>query len=123
MDAPKSLANEYLLCMRGDLGEIIAVAKTEAVAGDYADGWQRVATEASEVQAFLLSLPKKSVPLEASDARLIRILEDLIEILIRKRVVCLSDFPEAAQVKLLERFIERTDTPEQIELSLTSQVP
>ncbi len=41
--------------------------------------------------------------LSETDAALARITEDLIEILLRKGVIQFTDFPEAAQAKLLER--------------------
>ncbi|MGE5478769.1 MAG: hypothetical protein ACM3Q1_19115 [Bacteroidales bacterium] len=39
----------------------------------------------------------------ASDMAFIRVLEDLIEVLIRRGVIALSDLPEAAQDKLMQR--------------------
>lgn len=41
--------------------------------------------------------------LYASDLELIRVLEDLIDVLIGKGVIVLTDLPEAAQSKLAER--------------------
>jgi hypothetical protein len=41
--------------------------------------------------------------LAASDAELMAILEDLINVLIDKNVILLSDFPDAAQRKLMNR--------------------
>lgn len=38
-----------------------------------------------------------------SDLELIRVLEDLIDVLIGKGVIVLTDLPEAAQMKLAER--------------------
>ena len=54
-------------------------------------------------------LPKPSAPTEEyqaladSDAGLARITEDLIEILISRGVIQFTDFPPAAQAKLLQR--------------------
>lgn len=39
----------------------------------------------------------------ASDLAFIRVLEDLVEVLIRKGVIALSDLPEAAQDKMMSR--------------------
>ncbi|MDO8958202.1 MAG: hypothetical protein Q7U85_00545 [Rhodocyclaceae bacterium] len=41
--------------------------------------------------------------LAGSDQVLVRVLEDLIETLIRKDLIRFTDLPEAAQAKLLER--------------------
>lgn len=38
-----------------------------------------------------------------SDLALVRIIEDLIEVLIAKKVIMFTDFPEGAQKKLLDR--------------------
>lgn len=42
--------------------------------------------------------------LEDSDRELIRVLEDLIAVLIDKRVIVLTDLPKAAQEKLAHRY-------------------
>lgn len=42
-------------------------------------------------------------PFTASDLAFIRVVEDLIEVLMRKNVIALSDLPSAAQDKLMER--------------------
>ncbi len=41
--------------------------------------------------------------LSSSDAGLIRVIEDLIDILVDKHVIMLTDLPQAAQEKLLRR--------------------
>jgi hypothetical protein len=41
--------------------------------------------------------------MERSDLALARVMEDLIDVLIEKGVIMFTDFPEAAQKKLLER--------------------
>ncbi len=42
--------------------------------------------------------------LSASDLDLVRVLEDLVTVLIDKRVIALTDLPQAAQQKLADRF-------------------
>jgi len=62
--------------------------------------------DAPEVIAFLSSETMGTkVPTELlqSDLQLIRVLEDLIEILIEKNIIRLTELPEAAQSKLLSR--------------------
>jgi hypothetical protein len=53
------------------------------------------------------SLPGKKAEvrnrLYESDLEIIRVLEDLIDVLIGKGVIVLTDLPEAAQAKLAER--------------------
>lgn len=41
--------------------------------------------------------------LSVSDIRMVRVLEDLLEVLIANKVILFTDLPTAAQVKLLER--------------------
>ncbi|MBX6323297.1 MAG: hypothetical protein IRY94_15845 [Rhodospirillaceae bacterium] len=41
--------------------------------------------------------------IQQSDPEMIRVYEDLIDLLIRKNIVRLTDFPPAAQAKLLRR--------------------
>ena len=51
------------------------------------------------------NLPKTGGPDEwvQSDIALARVLEDLIEVLIEKKLIMFTDFPEGAQKKLLDR--------------------
>lgn len=60
--------------------------------------------DAEELRDFLeqdLSDPERS--LEASDRDLVRVFEDLVELLIEKGVIRFTDLPEAAQRKLSSR--------------------
>lgn len=43
----------------------------------------------------------------AKELQLIRVIEDLIDVLVRKGVISISDLPEAAKLKLIERQIWR----------------
>ncbi|MCB1960461.1 MAG: hypothetical protein KDE68_08060 [Rhodocyclaceae bacterium] len=42
-------------------------------------------------------------PLADSDLRLVRVLEDVIDLLVSRDVIRFTDLPQAAQVKLMER--------------------
>ena len=53
-----------------------------------------------EVTAFLEAAKQQ---LSSSDSETIRVLEDLIELLIRKKLIMLTDLPDAARKKLAER--------------------
>ena len=80
-------------------GNILAVYQ-EAV-----DGCEEVAADDPALKAFV----QQNVPSAQgddwvqSDLALARVLEDLIELLIDKKVIMFTDFPEGAQKKLLER--------------------
>lgn len=50
-------------------------------------------------QAAMSSLQQ----LRQSDLEMVRVLEDLIQVLIQKGVVSITDFPQAAQLKLINR--------------------
>lgn len=69
------------------------------------DGGEEVAVDDPALTAFIQkNLP--TVPSDEwvqSDLALARVMEDLIEILIDKKVLMFTDFPEGAQKKLLER--------------------
>lgn len=49
--------------------------------------------------------PFKDYPVELlrSDLEMIRVYEDVVDVLISKRIICLTDLPRAAQEKLLRR--------------------
>lgn len=53
-----------------------------------------------DVQEFLESARHA---LSVSDSETIRVIEDLIDILIRKKIIMLTDLPDAAQQKISER--------------------
>ncbi len=69
------------------------------------EGGEEVAVDDPALKAFI----QKNVPVAVtddwvqSDLALARVMEDLIEILIDKKVMMFTDFPEGAQKKLLER--------------------
>jgi hypothetical protein len=53
-----------------------------------------------DVQAFLEAAKSQ---LSSSDTETIRVIEDLVDVLIAKKVILLTDLPDAAQQKLSER--------------------
>ncbi|MDH3899563.1 MAG: hypothetical protein OEU51_00790 [Gammaproteobacteria bacterium] len=53
-----------------------------------------------DVQQFLESA---RAHLSSSDAETIRVIEDLVDVLIQKQLLLLTDLPPAAQQKLMER--------------------
>ena len=81
-------------------GKILAVY-TEAVDGDH-----DVAPDDPALKAFILqNLPGASAGAEwmESDLARARVIEDLIEVLIDKKLIMFTDFPAGAQKKLLDR--------------------
>lgn len=69
---------------------------------------EQMDTDQPELIAFVArTCPELMEPAAASfvssDLAFIRVMEDLIEVLIRKGVLALSDLPAAAQDKLMER--------------------
>jgi len=76
-----------------------------AVYNQPVDGGEEVNTDDPDLIAFIKqNLPDQ--PLEEwvqSDLGLARVLEDLIELLIEKKLLMFTDFPAGAQQKLLDR--------------------
>ena len=71
-----------------------------------ADVQERLPTIHEEVQAFLLADDADQdakVYLSRTDTEVVRILEDLVELLIEKNVIMLSELAPAAREKLLAR--------------------
>ena len=84
--------------MRGTDGRIVAVSN------DAREGWgEEVAEDSPELRAFLEQLSGQGDVFEASDQKLIRAIEDVIDLLIKKNVICITDLPVAVQDKLMER--------------------
>ncbi|MGB0670092.1 MAG: hypothetical protein ACPGNT_01240 [Rhodospirillales bacterium] len=83
---------------RNEQGAIVAAYQ------DYIeDGLEEIADDSSELRLFLSSLAHEDPTWLQSDLSLARVLEDLIDILIDRRVIAFTDFPAGAQQKLLER--------------------
>ena len=85
---------------RDEKGTILAVYE------EHLDGTEEVAPDDPALVAFI----HKNIPVAAqqddwiqSDLALSRVMEDLIDILIEKKVIMFTDFPEGAQEKLLSR--------------------
>ncbi len=63
-----------------------------------------------------MSQPDKASALSQSDTSLVRVLEDLIDVLINRGVIQFTDLPEAAQTKLLERRETRASLTKRLQL-------
>jgi len=89
---------------RDPSGAILAVSRepftTEAGS---AGGWEPAQGDEPEVVAFSHAVVSEANPLGTSDLALVRVLEDLIELLVDRSVIRFTDLPAAAQAKLNER--------------------
>lgn len=89
---------------RDKSGQITAVSaeKTQAIAE-----WLEL--DSPELKLYLLNLaggvqtPAVANALEESDQALIRVVDDLVNVLVEHNLIRFTDLPEAAQQKLLER--------------------
>ena len=77
--------------------------RVEAAPFEGMDG--ELGADSQEAQAWYAnqSVESSLLQLKQSDLDMIRVLEDLITVLIRKGVVRITDLPEAAQTKLVGR--------------------
>ncbi len=63
-----------------------------------------------------MSQPEKIDALSQTDTSLVRVLEDLIDVLITRGVIQFTDLPEPAQAKLLERRETRASLSNRLQL-------
>ena len=84
--------------VRGEHGRIITASNVPL------DGsCEQVAADSSELRAFLDDISGENNIFESSDMKMIRAIEDVIDLLISKNVICITDLPAAVQSKLMER--------------------
>lgn len=82
---------------RDEHGRIVAIQLEPG------SGWEDVPAGSPELTEFTRRTAGEPNTLEQSDMRLVRVLEDLIELLIARDVIRFTDLPLPAQQKLLER--------------------
>ena len=80
---------------RNQAGQIIGLSEDGVD-----DGVEQLDLSHPEVAAFL---EKAREQLSSSDTETIRVLEDLIDLLIHKKIILLTDLPDAAQQKIADR--------------------
>jgi hypothetical protein len=85
--------------VRRDANGRIQAASTEPVG----PGWEEMPGDAPELGLFAESLTSGQNALAVSDLQLVRVLEDVIDLLIERSVIRFTDLPQPAQTKLLER--------------------
>ncbi len=67
------------------------------------DASEAVAADAPELLAFVESITGGASELAISDMKLIRAIEDIVDLLISKNIISITDLPNAVQDKLLQR--------------------
>jgi len=87
-------------------GNIIAASATDKLGTD----WQFIEENAREYLDYLENSLAKSSVFRESDIQLARVLEDLISMLIERNLIRFTDFPVAAQKRLIDRQTMRKKT-------------
>jgi len=64
---------------------------------------EEIAQDSPELLAFVEQLSDSTDIFETSDMKLIRVIEDVIDLLIAKNVICITELPQPVQAKLMER--------------------
>ena len=81
--------------MRNQLGAIVAISQVQAA------GFQEeLPASDPELARFVGELGGDASPLDATDKGLIRVLEDLVDVLVDNNVILFTDLPEDAQAKI-----------------------
>lgn len=83
-------------------GEVTAVSQGP-VEADGVEDWRLATGGEPEVLAFSRAIVEAANPMSPSDLGLVRVLEDLVDLLVDRAVIRFTDLPLAAQSKLLER--------------------
>lgn len=83
---------------RNKHGVVIAVSQEKG--RGYAE---ELARDDPAIAAFFAGLASEESPLEASDQNLIRVLEDVVDLLIAKGLILFTELPVDAQQKIMRR--------------------
>jgi len=67
------------------------------------EGMEELSPHSPELMEFMRQVGLEQSTLQVSDMRLVRVLEDLIDLLIDRDVIRFTDLPLPAQEKLMER--------------------
>jgi hypothetical protein len=93
-----------LMCLRDADGCIVTLTRQTLSAEKIEmESWQAVSTSDPEVQVFTQDVSSQADILKRSDSGLVRVVEDLIDVLINRGLLLFTDLPDAAQAKLMER--------------------
>lgn len=108
-----------LMCRRDDQGRILALTRQTLDQETIAMmDWQAVSADDAEVDAFVYQDSSHTEALSKTDIGLIRVLEDLIDVLINRGLIQFTDLPDAAQTKLLERRQSRANLSRRLQALL-----
>ena len=93
-----------LMCLRDAEGRIVTLTR-QALGGEQINmnNLQAVSISDAEVEVFIQDVSSQTDTLKLSDSGLIRVLEDLIDVLINRGIFQFTDLPKTAQMKLIER--------------------
>lgn len=98
MEPESQYTSNAVWVRRDNTGRVVAVSLEKTP-----DHPECLAPDAPDVAAFANALTPKQAALRESDLSLIRALEDLIDVLISKEVLRLTDLPDSVQEKLYNR--------------------
>jgi hypothetical protein len=82
---------------KNETGKVVAMSVVPL------DGFEEVAEADAGLTAFETRMLAAQNRLSESDLNVVRVLDDLINLLIEKNTIRFTDLPEAAQRKLMER--------------------
>ena len=91
-------------------GNIVAVSEVADT-----EHSEAVESEDPSLQAFLANIGGSSA-LSATDQNFIRVLEDVVELLVKKSVILFTELPGSAQEKIMQRQELRSKLPEALDL-------
>jgi len=83
---------------RDELGVVVAVSREPAAGCS-----EELATDDPAVSEFLVEISRERSSLDASDQNLIRVVEDVVDLLIAKGLVLFTELPADAQQKIMRR--------------------
>ncbi len=89
---------------RDEHGMVVAVSRESA-----AGCTEELAKDDPAMSAFLVEISSESSSLDASDQDLIRVLEDVVDLLIAKGLVLFTELPTDAQQKIMRRQAMRSE--------------
>ena len=92
--------------LKNSQGQIVAVSIEE----NLGEGWQYVDKNSKEYEEYLEGALATHSNFRESDIQLARVLEDLISLLVERDVIRFTDFPRAAQKRLIDRQTMRKKT-------------
>ncbi len=96
---------------RDEAGQIISVSLSQV-----SDDQEFIDAENAQLAAFFEDARASADSLRESDSDLVRVLEDLIEMLTAKGIILFTELPESAQQKIMLRKRLRKDRSNSLDL-------